>query len=104
VSLGVKVVAKGTDTVTISEIEPRSDAETKGLKKGDKILDVGGIAVRTPQEFDAEVAKAAGKGVVLLQVNSGGAVKFVAVRYAGQAPASPAPLPADDLRDLERLE
>lgn len=85
--LGMKLsTARGTaanqDGVAIAEVEAGSDAATKGLKAGDRILEVAGQAVTSVDDVVNGVKKAAdlGRRAVLLHVKSGDQKRFVAVQ------------------------
>ena len=79
---GVSGKASGDEGVMISDVENGSDAAAKGLKNGDFILEIQGVAVANPADVEAGVKKAkdAGRKAVLLRVKSGEAVRFVAVQ------------------------
>ncbi|MBU2582761.1 MAG: Do family serine endopeptidase [Alphaproteobacteria bacterium] len=68
--------------VSISEVDPLSDAARKGLKVGDVVLEVQGVEVKSPDDVIEGVQKAQtqDRGAVLLHIQSGNAKRFVAVR------------------------
>jgi serine protease Do len=81
--LGMKLsTARGGEGVAISEVDAGSDAASKGLKAGDRILEVAGQPVTTADDVAAGVKKAAelGRRAVLLHVKSGDQKRFVAVQ------------------------
>jgi serine protease Do len=85
--LGLKLsTARGTganqDGVAIAEVETGSDAATKGLKAGDRILEVAGQAVSSVDDVVSGVKRAVdlGRRAVLLHVRSGDQKRFVAVQ------------------------
>ncbi|WP_404368321.1 Do family serine endopeptidase [Sphingomonas sp. MMS24-J45] len=59
--------------VVIANVDPSSDAGSKGLKRGDVIVSVNGVPVTTPAAVGAAVtqAKAAGRAQVALQIVRG---------------------------------
>lgn len=82
--LGLKLTTTkgGGEGVAISDVDAGSDAATKGLKAGDRILEVAGQPVSTADEVDNGVKKASamGRKAVLLHVKSGDQKRFVAVQ------------------------
>ncbi len=68
--------------VVISEIKPMSEAQKKGLKAGNVIVEINQQAVSAPQEVIdiIEKAKKNGRKSVLLLVNASGNVRFIALR------------------------
>lgn len=74
--------ASDEERVTISKVDPLSDAARKGLKPGDVVLEVQGVEVKSPDDVIDGVKKAQTKdrGAVLLHIQSGNAKRFVAVR------------------------
>lgn len=84
-SLTAAPPAKGgaaREGVLISSVVATSDAAAKGLTKGDLILEVQGLTVKSAADVEAGVkaAKDAGRRAVLLRVKSGEAIRFVAVQ------------------------
>ena len=82
--LGMKLATTraGGEGVAIAEVDAGSDAATKGLKAGDRILEVAGQAVATVDDVANGVKKAVdlGRRAVLLHVKSGDQKRFVAVQ------------------------
>jgi len=81
-----KFPGAGDEGVVITEVDPASDAADKGLKPGDVILEVAGVAVSSPSDVADGVKKAidsakADKDTVkvLMQVKSGDQTRFVAL-------------------------
>jgi len=74
--------AKDGKGVEVSSVDDASDAARKGLKKGDIILEVQGVAVAAPDDVVKGIkeAKKKGRPAVLLHVQSGNAKRFVAVQ------------------------
>ncbi len=70
------------DGVLITDIEPLSEAAEKGLMPGDVVVELNQKAVTNPQKASdiIEKAKKGGRSSVLLLVNRGGDVRFVALR------------------------
>ena len=78
--VGVDPATKG---VVITSVDPSTDAGSKGLKRGDVILQANNLPVATKADLDKAVAaaKAAGRAAVLLQVQRGsGKPAYVPVR------------------------
>jgi serine protease Do len=69
-SVGVDATVQG---VVIAQVDPSSDAATKGLKRGDVVTSVNATPVRTGADVARAVAaaKAAGRPQVLLNVTRG---------------------------------
>jgi serine protease Do len=66
--------------VLIMQVDPKSSAADKGIRPGDIIAEVAQEKVAKPEDVIAKVAKAgAGKSILLL-INRGGELSFVAVR------------------------
>ena len=80
-----KKASGSADGVLISEVDPDSEAASKGLRQGDIIVNVGGKAVNSVDEVLAGIkrAKEQGKTAVLMQVRSGGeqAARFVGLSF-----------------------
>jgi serine protease Do len=70
------------DAVVVSEVDSASDAAMKGVKSGDVILEVGGQAVKTPEDVSNAVKEAVKRGrtAVLMRIKSGGELRFVPVQ------------------------
>jgi serine protease Do len=79
-------VAPGTgankDGVVVTDVEGSSDAAQKGIRSGDVILEVGGLAVKSPEDVAAGVKEASklGRKAVLMRIKSGDQMRFVAVQ------------------------
>jgi serine protease Do len=67
--------------VVVTGVEPNSAAAEHGFQRGDVILEVDGKAVSTPAEVSQDIAanRASGKSRVLLRVQSGNRMAFVAL-------------------------
>jgi serine protease Do len=72
----------------ITEVDPQSDAADKGLKAGDVILQVAGVAVSDPSDVAEGVKKAMANAKtgsdkdtvkILVQVKSGDQTRFLAL-------------------------
>ena len=83
-----KFPSAGDEGVVITDVDPQSDAADKGLKAGDVILQVAGVAVSDPSDVAAGVKKAMDGAKtdkdkdtvkVLMQVKSGDQTRFVAL-------------------------
>ena len=70
--------------LVILEIDPMSEAASKGLLPGDLITEAGQQPVATVEDFEARVAEAqeAGRKSILLLVRRGGDPRFVALGIA----------------------
>ena len=66
----------------VAEVEGASDAAQKGIKSGDVILEVGNVAVKSPQDVTDGVNQAVklGRKAVLMRIKSGDQMRFVAVQ------------------------
>jgi serine protease Do len=74
----------GEDGVAVAEVDPRSPAAEKGIRKGDIILDIGGRTVSTPEDARSavEAARKDGRKTVLMRVKGQEGVRFVAIPFA----------------------
>jgi serine protease Do len=83
--LGLKL-AKGEngEGVLIAEVDPNSDAASKGLESGDMILEVNGQVVSTAEQVVENLKTVHDKGrkAVLLLVKSGDKTRSVPVRFS----------------------
>jgi serine protease Do len=72
---------RGQDGVLVTNVDPDSLAEDKGLKEGDVILEVAGKSVTRPSEVAQAIASAKhdGKKSVLMRVKSGEGERFLAL-------------------------
>ncbi len=75
-------VPDDVDGVVVLKLDPKGEAATKGLTAGDVIVEIAQEKVDTPQAAAETIQKAekSGKSSVLLLVNRGGDVRFVALR------------------------
>jgi serine protease Do len=83
--LGLTLVpgtGENKDAVVVSDVDSASDAALKGIKSGDVILEVGGLAVKNPEDVANAVKEATklGRKAVLMRVKSGSEPRFVAVQ------------------------
>lgn len=74
----------GDEGVVIVDVDPGSEAATKGLKAGDVILQVAGIEVSEPKDVAANIesAQKSGRKAVHMLVRSGDRQRFVAIPFA----------------------
>lgn len=74
--------ADAEEGVTISEVEPSSDAAQKGLRAGDVIVQVQGETVSKPADVAAQLKKVQemGRTAVMLSIKSQDRTRFVAVQ------------------------
>jgi len=65
----------------VTEIDPTSEAAVKGIQRGDVIMEVAGIDVRSPGDVTRGVkkAKSLGRKAVLLRIKSGDRQRYVAL-------------------------
>jgi serine protease Do len=78
-------IPAGSDGIIITEVDPASDAWSKGLREGLRIAEVNQHPVTTLEEIDELVAAAVDSGreaVLLMVVDAGGQRRFIAVRIA----------------------
>ena len=70
------------DGVAIADVETGSDADQKGLRAGDVILDVNSQAVAKADDVSKGIADAvkSGRPAVMMRVRTGDQTRFVAVR------------------------
>ncbi len=82
--LGLKLapVRGGDGGVSIMDVDPDSDAAEKGLKAGDVIMEVGGVAVSGPGDVAANVKKVKdlGRSAVMLYIKSADQRRVVALQ------------------------
>lgn len=79
-----------TEGVAIVEVVPGSPAEAAGLKKGDVVIAINGVAVKSADSVVAEVQKAKAGDVVTVDISRGGLALSIKVTSTS-APAKPAP-------------
>ena len=79
-----RVDGAGKEGVVVTEVDPKSAAADRGLKKGDVILEVAGKSVANPGDVRAaiEAARMDKKSSVLMRLRSGDASHYVAVPLA----------------------
>lgn len=80
-------VPAGTRGLVIAQVDPSSDAGTKGLQRGDVILSANQTPVTTAAGLASAVAaaKAAGRQSILLQIQRGSnPVSFIGIRFASK--------------------
>ncbi|MBR9825559.1 MAG: Do family serine endopeptidase, partial [Alphaproteobacteria bacterium] len=74
----------GEDVVglVVDEVNPGGEADNKGIRRGDVVLEAGGEAVGTPDAFRAAVdeAREAGRSAILLLVEGRGGQRYVALQ------------------------
>ncbi|HJT42220.1 MAG TPA: Do family serine endopeptidase [Rhizomicrobium sp.] len=75
-------IGNAVQGVAVTVVEPGSPSAEKNLRAGDVIVEVGGVAVKTPEDVVKRVdadAKA-GKKVALMLVNRGGDLQYLGLR------------------------
>lgn len=73
----------GTTGVVIAQVDPSSDAASKGLQRGDVIVSANEVAVRSAADLDAQIAAArrAGRNTILLFVQRGPQIgRYIGIR------------------------
>jgi len=79
--LAEQLDAQPGEGVVVTEVEPGSIAATAGIEPGAVILEVNRVAVTSPGEFAAAVAKADKARGILLLLRQGGIQRFVALNW-----------------------
>ena len=79
--LSLSFAGNGEEGVLITEVDPGSEAGERGLRRGDRILQVAGSDVSSPNDVAEALTEAAesGRRTVLLLVESRDRTRFVAV-------------------------
>ncbi len=79
-------VPRSVEGLIISEVDPASEAARKGLGEGDVIVEINQQPVKDPDNANDLVNRAAknGRSSVLLLVNRGGEVQFVALKLVNE--------------------
>jgi serine protease Do len=78
--LADKLNLKNTEGVVITDVEPGSIADQKGLQHGDVVTEVDRSPVRTAEQFKAALTKADREKGALLYVRRDGASTFVVLK------------------------
>ena len=82
---GFQISLAGSDRLVASSIERNGNAAEAGLRRGDQIIEIGGIEASTVEEFD-EISKIMGQGDEMeFKIRRSGKVQTLSVRY-GQLP------------------
>jgi len=73
--------AEDGNGVVVTDVDPDSDAAEKGIRAGDIIRRVNNVRVNRSTDIVAAIAEAtkAGRGAVLMQIETGGQNRFVAI-------------------------
>jgi serine protease Do len=73
-----------TDGVLITKVTQGSEAETKGLKEGDIILEIGGAAVSNPSDVvkGVDEARKQGRKAVLMRIHGDDGDHFIPMKLA----------------------
>ena len=73
--------------VTITDVDPNSQAAARGLQPGDVILSVGDSDVNSPEEVEQRIADAKTEGLkaVLFRIQSGDRTQFVALTLVARS-------------------
>lgn len=79
-------LGEAVDGVVVTKVEQESSAAEKGVRAGDLITEINQIKVKTVKDVVRQVKKAtkAGRKSVLLLVNQGGDLRFLALRLNGK--------------------
>ncbi len=74
-------VGAGEKGVAVTEVDPSGTAADTGLRQGDVILEVGGTTVENPKDVETAIETAASgdRSAVLMRVQNGDNVRFVAM-------------------------
>jgi len=72
---------QGLDGVIVSQVEPGSEADQKGIAPGTLIMEVDRKPVKNIKDFNEAIEKAAKEGTILLLVQSEGYRRFVALTF-----------------------
>ena len=77
---GLEPDARG---VVVTSVDPNGPAAERGVRVGDRIVEVAQEPVSTPSQLAAKIkaAKAAGRKAVLLLVEGEGGMRFVAIKF-----------------------
>lgn len=80
-ALGLAVAPGEGDGVAVVDVDPDSAAAAKGLREGDTILKVAGVAVNKPSDVRQAITKASenGRKKVLMLIRSGDNQRFIAL-------------------------
>lgn len=81
-ALGLELRAdREGDSVVVLDVDPDSAAASKGLRRGDKIIEVAGLPVKSPGDVKRQLEKASKKGrkAVLMLVRTRDTERFIAL-------------------------
>ncbi|HKQ44537.1 MAG TPA: Do family serine endopeptidase [Rhizomicrobium sp.] len=75
-------IGNGVQGVAVTVVEPGSPSAEKNLRAGDVIVEVGGVAVKTPEDVvkRVEADANAGKKVALMLINRGGDLQYLGLK------------------------
>ena len=91
---GFQIALSSKEKLIVSSVDRGGNAEEAGLRRGDQILEIGGIEATSVEEFD-EIAKVMGQGDEMeFKFGRSGRDKKVNIRF-GQLPEM------EDIKDLE---
>jgi serine protease Do len=63
------------------DVESGSAADDSGLRRGDLVVSVNGVAVEGTRDFESEIGKAKASGVARLRIRRGGGYNVVTLRF-----------------------
>lgn len=80
-ALASEIEGLDAEGVVVVDVEPGSDAQRKGLKRGDIIVEIGGVSVENLSDVEEGLrsAKERGRKAVLIRVRSDDQMRFVAL-------------------------
>jgi serine protease Do len=82
--LGMKLEAgEGAEGLTVTEVDPSSEAARKGVKPGDLVVELAGLGLTDVKSAmrALEATRKKGKKSILLQVQTGDELRFLALSF-----------------------
>lgn len=82
---GFEVSMSGSDKIFVSRVDPRGNAAEAGIRRGDEVVEIGGIESKSTEEFE-EIVKVMQPGDQMeFSVARGGSKKKITVQF-GELP------------------